>query len=108
MKSIGLSALTVAASMALAMDDASAQRSSGVQAAGVGGVGVNCVRLKYRLGLGAAAAGLAIGATKTSAAYTYGGYDSGHSPTRAEYIERYRGTGYISPAYDPQVDRVCQ
>jgi hypothetical protein len=133
-----LSAASMTAAMALAVDDASAQRRGGVGRIGVGGggvnraglnrvgsnrIGVNRAGLGYRPGLGVAAAGLAIGAT-ASAAYGYGNYDSygsadgsfdsGYYPTRDEYIRSHRvgrsewELTYFGPVCNPAVESRCQ
>lgn len=133
---VALSAATATATMALAMDDASAaaRRSGvnrvGVNRVGIDRVGVNRVGIGYRPGLdggnrvgwndnwnnwnrpgwGVAATGLAIGATaaSASAAANYGSDDSRYYPTRAEYNRSHRYGFYYGPVCNPWTDRLCQ
>jgi hypothetical protein len=147
---VALSILTVATTMALAMDDASAaarrggvnrggvhaggiNRAGGVNRVGVNRVGINRVGVNRpgivnrpglvaassagwndnwnnwnRPGLGLAATGLAIGATR-AAVYNSGNYyDSEYYPTRARYLSDYRYGIYFGPVCNPWVDRLCQ
>ncbi len=135
---VALSAATVTASMAVAMDDASAARRSGINRGGVhaGNInrrpaavyraGVNRSGLAYRSGYGNRVGwnhnwnywgnpglGLGLAATglaigATAASASAYNYDSGYYPTRAQFTGTYVPVNYIGPICDPRYDRLCQ